>query len=72
MKHHTSAAVRKKATAQRRSRAAVFFPDHAVYERIERLCKLMEAELPIRMSVPGHVAVMQAISEAIERREKEK
>ena len=34
------------------------------------LCLLMAAELTIKIDVPGHVAVMQAINEAIERREK--
>jgi hypothetical protein len=41
-----------------------------VYERVERLCTLMSSELTIKMEVPGHVAVMHAINEAIERREK--
>ena len=61
---------KKKAKSTPRNRAAIFFPDHAVYERVERLCTLMSAELTIKMDVPGHVAVMQAINEAIERREK--
>lgn len=55
---------------QPRSRAVLFFPDHSVYERVELLAKLMQAELPIKMRVPGHAAVMHAIEEAISRREK--
>ncbi len=62
--------VKKKSKSTPRNRAAVFFPDHAVYERVERLCTLMSSELTIKMEVPGHVAVMHAINEAIERREK--
>ncbi len=62
--------VKKKSKSTPRSRAALFFPDHGVYERVDRLCLLMAAELTIKIDVPGHVAVMQAINEAIERREK--
>jgi hypothetical protein len=60
----------KKKKPASRARAALFFPDHLVYERVDLLAKLIQAELPIRMRVPGHVAVAQAIEEAIKHREK--
>jgi len=61
---------KKKKSSSARVRAAVFFPDHGVYERIDLLASMMATELTIKIKVPGHVAVMQAIEEAIARREK--
>lgn len=60
----------KKKTTAVRDRYALFFLEAGARSRVERLIELMADEMTIRMRLPAHVAVMQAINEAIERREK--
>lgn len=61
---------KKTQTKDNRDRYALFFLDAGARARVERLIELMADEMTIRMRLPAHVAVMQAINEAIERREK--
>ena len=61
----------KSAYPSRVNRYAVFFLNNDdAQQRIARLVELMQAELTIKMTIPAHVAVYQAVVEAIARREK--
>jgi len=56
--------------SQTKRHAVFFLNNDDAQDRISRLVELMQAELTIKMTIPAHVAVYQAVVEAIARREK--